>query len=262
MMKANGKEIIGGVGMIAIPGGTFLMGHDYHEDLNMDERVNVYFPDERPVHTVRLSDFQIGETQLTQGVYGRIAGRNPSSFEGPELPVTNIGATDALLFCNMLSRNAGLEPSYDERSGKCNFASKGFRLPTEAEWEYACRAGTSTFFYSGNSARDLDRAGWFKDNSGGKTHPVGRKEPNAWGLYDMHGNVFEFCYDGFLEGSATNGYTAENIVNPVRSEDFNYRVMRGGGWFSEPSACRSFTRSRFWTGGGNYYLGFRVARSI
>ncbi len=263
METVKSREEIGGVAMITIPGGTFFMGHDYRNDPHLDTRINVYFPDERPVHQVTLTGFQIGETQLTQKSFREVTGRNPSTFTGPDLPVTNIGATEALIFCNALSRNAGLEPCFDEKTGKCDFSRKGFRLPTEAEWEYACRAGdTSTFFYTGNSENDLARAGWYLGNSGGRPHPVGRKEPNSWGLYDMHGNVFEVCYDGYLEGSATNGYTVDSVMNPVRSEEFNYRVMRGGGWFSEPAACRSFTRSRFWTGGGNYYTGFRVARSM
>lgn len=254
-------EEIQGITMLSLPAGSFQMGHDYKNDPSLSGKVNVYYSDEQPVHTVTLSAFQMSVTEITQGQYTSMTGKNPSTFTGNgNLPVTNLGATEALKFCNMLSEAAGLEPCFDEKTGKCDFSKKGFRLPTEAEWEYACRAGTSTHFSNGNTEDDLDRSGWYEDNSGGRTHPVGMKEPNAWGLYDMHGNVFEFCYDGYDEAKNHSTYPAESVADPINFENFNYRMMRGGGWFSAPSECRSFTRSKFWTGGGNYYIGFRVVR--
>ncbi len=255
-------EVIQGITMVSIPAGSFRMGNNYVKDPIISDAVNKYYPDEEPVHTVTLSAFQISETEITQGRYKGVVGSNPSTFTGDDnLPVTNVGANDALKFCNMLSKTAGFEPCYDEKTGKCDLSKNGFRLPTEAEWEYACRAGTQTHFYNGNTESDLDKAGWYLGNSDEKPHPVAQKEPNAWGLYDMHGNVYEYCYDGY-DRSAPVGYPAESVTDPIFSEKFTYRVMRGGGWFSEPSSCRSFTRSMFWTGGANYYIGFRVARSL
>ena len=255
------KEEINGITMVLLPSGSFEMGHLYRPDSSIPGNVNVFFPDEQPVHEVVLSGFQISATEITQGQYIAVTDDNPSTFTGDEnLPVTNVGATQALKFCNMLSEKAGFESCYDEKTGKCDFTKNGFRLPTEAEWEFACRAGSDTHFYTGNTEHDLDHSGWFIGNSGGKTHPVAQKEPNAWGLYDMHGNVFELCYDGYDENQVESVYPPESVQNPIGFDNFNMRIMRGGGWFSEPAACRSFTRSTFWTGGANYYIGFRVVR--
>ncbi|MFA6472430.1 MAG: formylglycine-generating enzyme family protein [Candidatus Latescibacterota bacterium] len=257
------KEIIKGISLVSIPSGSFMMGHDYVNTSGKIDKVNVYYADEQPVHRVTLGAFQIGATEITQGQYRAVTGNNPSVFTGDDnLPVTDLSADEALAFCNKLSEAAGFEPCYDPKTGKCDFTKNGFRLPTEAEWEYSCRAGTITQFAAGNGEKDLARAGWYIGNSGGKTHPVAQKESNAWGLYDMHGNVFEFCYDGYDERYIGGNYTSQSVANPKGIEEFNLRIMRGGGWFSEPSACRSTARSNFWTGGGNYYIGFRVARSI
>jgi len=257
------KETINGIKMVSLPGGTFNMGSDYVNNTGKKEKVNVFYPDEQPVHKVTLSPFSISTTEITQGQYKALTGKNPSTFQGDDnLPVTNVSADQALLFCNLLSVSAGLEPCYDEKTKSCDFTKNGFRLPTEAEWEYACRAGKTTHFNTGNTEKDLDRAGWYISNSGGKTHPVAQKEPNAWGIYDMHGNVFEFCYDAFDEAKGYGNYTPEPVTDPKGYDNFNLRIMRGGGWFSEPSDCRSATRSNFWTGGGNYYIGFRVVKPI
>lgn len=248
-------EEVHGIDMVAVPAGTFNMGHDYRNDSAADPTVNVYLPDEQPVHMVTLSAFQIATTEVTQKQYTEVMGVNPSSFTGDDYPVTNIGANEAITFCNKLSEKTGLEPCYGE-DGLCDLSKNGFRLPTEAEWEYACRAGSPGPYCAGITEKDLDSVGWYIDNSEGHPHSVGTKVPNAWGIYDMHGNVYEFCYDGYTE------YGADPVTDPTGSTDFNYRVMRGGGWFSAPMSCRSATRSMFWTGGGNYYIGFRLARSI
>ena len=266
-------EEIEGIKMARIPAGNFLMGHDYKFDPAQPENVNRFYPDEQPVHRVNVKSFQLGATTITQKQFNAVSGaeNNRSTFKGNDLPVTNIGPYEIMLYCIALSRAAGFEPCYDEnaRRGsenylKCDFSKNGFRLPTEAEWEYACRAGTTTHFYTGNTERDLDRAGWYLGNSGRKTHPVGRKEPNAWGLYDMHGNVFEFCDDKWNPNMAFGVYLTER--NP--GYDFDYyhtmNITRGGSWFSEPSVCRSATRACYcdWPEMQGWYNGLRVARNL
>jgi formylglycine-generating enzyme required for sulfatase activity len=261
-VEAQGKkEVIQGIAMVSLPAGSFLMGHDYTAG-STDDPINRYYPDEQPVHRVTLNAFQIGATEITQAQYRKIMGMNPSSVTGDDLPVTGVSGNDAVKFCNLLSKEAGFEPCFDEKTGKCDFSKNGFRLPTEAEWEYACRAGTTGHFNSGNTVQDLDRAGWYLGNSGGKPHPVGKKAPNAWGLFDLHGNVWEFCYDGFDETYSSGNYSADPAANPAWDKNFNLRITRGGGFFSEAVHCRSAVRGNFWTGGGNWYTGFRVARSV
>jgi len=249
-----------GITMVSIPAGSFSMGYDYTVSAPGGDRVNRYYPDEQPVHTVTLSAFRIGATEITQARFEAVMGRNPSAVKGGDLPVTDVGANEALEFCNRLSEAAGLDACYDPSTGKCDLSKNGFRLPTEAEWEYACRAGTTTHFSSGDTEADLDRVGWYLGNSGGSPHPVGLKEPNAWGLYDMHGNVWEICCDASDEYDGR--YRPGPVADPVFEGNFNFRVNRGGSWFSEPSECRSAVRGKFWTGGGSDHLGFRVAQSI
>ncbi len=256
-------KTIQGIRMAVIPAGTFVMGHDYKQDPSIPDDINVYFTDEQPVHEERISAFQFGATPVTQAQYEKVMNANYSGFKGADLPVTNLGPFEIRAFCNKMSMAAGLEPCYDEKARTCDSSKNGFRLPTEAEWEYACRAGTSTMFYTGNTKSDLDRAGWFRENSGGKTHPVGRKEPNTWGLYDMHGNVFEFCEDDWNPSMSYSRYMPDGA-----SPDFHYyhvlNVARGGSWFSDAAVCRSFTRSCFcsWQNiNQSYYMGFRVART-
>jgi formylglycine-generating enzyme required for sulfatase activity len=257
-------ETIQNVRMAVVPAGNFLMGHDYREDASIPADINVYFPDEQPVHEERLPAFQLGATTITQSVYERVMKQNLSAFKGAELPVTNMGPFEIKAFCNGLSKLAGLAACYDEKTGACNSAKNGFRLPSEREWEYACRAGTRTMFYTGNTEADLARAGWYRGNSGRKLNPVGQKVPNAWGLYDMHGNVFEFCEDNWNPGMAYGRYLPQG-----ETRDFNYyhtlNTARGGGWFSDAFVCRSATRSCFcdWKNiNQSYYMGFRVARTI
>lgn len=261
--KTVKTEVVEGIVMVSLPAGSFEMGYDYRKSGSASDRVAKYYPDEQPVHTVTLSAFQIGATEITQGQYEKVMGENPSFRAGDDnLPVTDVGATGALVFCNRLSEAAGLEPCYDPETGMCDFSKNGFRLPTEAEWEYACRAGTTTHFGSGDTSTDLDRTGWYLGNSGGTPHPVGMKEPNAWGLYDMHGNVWECCYDGYDETYPSGNYPDEPVTDPTGYDTFNHRIIRGGAWNSRAAECRSAVRGAFWTGGGSDFLGFRVARSV
>ena len=187
---------------VLIPPGEFLMG-------DAGERRRV----ERP--------FYMGRYPVTQAQYEAVMGKNPSCFKGPNRPVEEVSWEDAQAFCEKLS-------------AKLN---RKFRLPSEAEWEYACRAGTTTRYYSGDGLDDLARAGWFEGNSGGETHPVGEKEPNAFGLYDMHGNVWEWC-----AGADSLG-----------------RVCRGGSWSIAPGNCRSAYRLRGIPVIRISSLGFRVS---
>lgn len=175
--------------MISIPAGNFMMGA-----VDGDE-------DESPVHKVTLSAFKMSETEITQGQYESITGKSGSyDKDGINYPADYVSWEFAVEFCNLLSDAKGFERCYehdDTGLGKwnCDFSKNGFRLPTEAEWEYACRAGSTTRYSPGDEASSLDSMAWMSQNSGNKVHPVAQKEPNAFGLYDMHGNVWEFCHD-------------------------------------------------------------------
>ena len=173
--------------------------------------------------------------EMTQANYAKLVPINGSHFKGPDRPVEMISWGDAALYCNMRSREEGLDPCYDEETGACNFAANGYRLPTEAEWEYACRAGTTTDYGFGPDSRQLSQYAWFADNADKQTHPVGQKKPNAWGLYDMYGNVAEWCNDVYEKDYYKDGPTS----NPRGPEDGPRRVLRGGAWNSRADACRS-----------------------
>lgn len=169
-----------GIEMVAIPGGRFMMGSEKGG------------ADERPVHKVWISPFLMDVYEVRQEQFKKYQLPDPSHFKNDENPLEQINWTDAALYCNDRSRAEGFEPCYDEDTWDCNFVANGYRLPTEAEWEYACRAGTSTEYSFGNSKAKLRTYGWYVDNSSRKTHPSGQKQPNPWGLYDMHGNVAEW----------------------------------------------------------------------
>lgn len=235
-----------GITMISIPSGSFRMGSKKGLEI------------EKPVHTVTLSAFEISETEITQKQYEAVARFNPSlDKENPQLPVERVSWYDAIIYCNKLSDNAGYDTCYDEDSWECDFSKNGFRLPTEAEWEYACRAGTTTKFYSGNETYNLYNVCWFTQNSGGKTHPVGNLLPNDWGLYDMHGNVWEWTNDWLGD------YSSESALNPAGAKTGKYRVMRGGGfppWTPNSVGCESYTRGYGIPDRSTGAVGFRVVR--
>ena len=242
-------EIIQEIKLITIPAGTFVMGTRDTDD--------EWFSHSRPVREVRLDSFQLSVYEITQAQYEKVMGNNPSLMKGDDSrPVDQVSWFDAAAFCNKLSELAGLMPCYDIRNRSCIFSRNGFRLPTEAEWEYACRAGTNTRYYTGNSEGNLDLAGWYRANSQGTTHPVGQKEPNAWGLFDMHGNVWEWCND--WQGS----YNDCKNVNP-RGPNLGYsRVLRGGGWHYPAPGCCSAYRHRAKPEYRLSAVGFRIARSF
>ena len=239
-------ETIAGIEMINIPSGSYQRGD------------NSYF---FPVQTISVSAFQIGKYEITQSQYESITGTNPSHFSGnPDHPVEQVGWYDAARFCNLLSESAGLAACYDTTTWVCDFSKDGFRLPTEAEWVYACRAGTTTMYYTGDTEADLDRAAWYSENSISGTQPVGQKEPNAFGLYDMLGNVTEWLNDNF-----DFFYYQSCPLNDPRGPDqvaTPSKIIMGGAWqsiigvlnvgkivFSTPTA------NNVWT------FGFRVARN-
>ncbi|MBU0753890.1 MAG: SUMF1/EgtB/PvdO family nonheme iron enzyme, partial [Planctomycetes bacterium] len=166
--------------LVPIQGDSFKMG---------DEEVGSY--------KATVSSFWLDRYPVTQSLFQRVMGKNPSQFQGDDRPVENVSWYDAVEFCNRLSEIIGREPYYKIEGKEVSRieTADGFRLPTEAEWEYACRAGTTTKYWSGDSEKDLDRVGWYYKNSGGETHPVREKPANPWGLFDMHGNVWEWVWD-------------------------------------------------------------------
>ena len=216
-----------GVVMARLPAGEFIMGDDDGAD------------DEKPAHKVRLSAFYMDTREVTQQDYERLLKRNPAKFKGPDRPVERVDWVQAVLYCNLRSLMEGLKPCYDANTLACNFAAEGYRLPNEAEWEYACRAGTNTQYSFGNAPTRLSACGWFKANSGRTTHPVGQRSPNPWGLYDMHGNVAEWCQDIYSETS----YQAREGQDPHGPATGNKRVLRGGDWNSSEDNCRAAARN-------------------
>jgi acetoin utilization deacetylase AcuC-like enzyme/formylglycine-generating enzyme required for sulfatase activity len=215
----------GGVEMVRIPEGDFEMGSAHGRDV------------EQPVHKVHLGEFLMDRTEVTQEQYEKFRLPNPSRFKGPSLPVEMITWTKAALYCNVRSKAEGLEPCYNEDTAECDFSKNGYRLPTEAEWEYACRAGTKSDCSFGDGRRAGDYA-WFADNSQKKTHPVGQKKPNPWGLFDMHGNVAEWCNDMF----GKDYYQSSLPANPRGPSEGEMYVLRGGSWKGSAEVLTSFHR--------------------
>jgi formylglycine-generating enzyme required for sulfatase activity len=215
-----------GVEMVLIPAGRFTMGSDSGA------------PDQAPAHEVWIDAFLMDRHEMTQEVYGKLVQPNGSHFKGPQRPVEMISWAEAALYCNKRSRAEGLEPCYNEQTAKCDFRANGYRLPTEAEWEYACRAGTGTSWSFGNDPGELRKHAWLKDNADKTTHPVMQKAPNPWGLYDMHGNVAEWCNDVYDK----DYYKTSPKKNPQGPAEGDKYVLRGGAWNSSPPACGSAYR--------------------
>jgi len=220
-----------GVEMVLIPGGWFEMGSD---DGNADEG---------PVHRVWVDAFLMDKYEVTQDQYARLQLSDPSRFEGARLPVEQQTWIDAARFCDERSIQEGLDPCYDEDTLECDFEANGYRLPTEAECEYASRAGSTTRYYWGDDPRILGQHAWTEENSGQRTHEVGTRRPNRWDLFDMNGNVAEWVHDYYSE----DYYRSSPDRNPRGPEDGEYRVIRGGAWNSSVEAIlpthRSFSAS-------------------
>ena len=196
---------------ILIRPGSFEMGTNTHE------------PDEGASRQVTLtSPYYLGKFEVTQAQWEKITGSNPSHFQGPRHPVENVSWLDCQRFLESLEKKTG----------------RRFALPTDAQWEYACRAGTKTEYGHGDSPTELGEYAWYAENSGLTTHPVGERKPNAWGLYDMHGNVYEWCSDWYSEGP----YPKKDAKNPRGPSEGRRRILRGGGWIFVADNLRSSDR--------------------
>jgi formylglycine-generating enzyme required for sulfatase activity len=219
-----------GVEMVLIPAGSFEMGSKRGRE------------EEKPVHKVWIDAFFMDRHEVTQAEYEKLgkieAFPNPSHFKGADLPVEQVTWPQAARFCNARSRLEGLQPCYNEDTAECNFQASGYRLPSEAQWEYACRAGTETDYSWGDGPGKLGGFAWSADNAGKKTHPVGLKKANPWGLLDMHGNVAEWCQDVFEK----NYYQSSPEKNPHGPAEGKEYVLRGGSWKSPAEALRSSFR--------------------
>ena len=213
--------------MVGVQGGTFQMGSNDGDN------------DEKPVHSVTLGSYYIGQTEVTQALWTAVMGSNPSYFEGDNLPVEQVSWNDCQTFIRNLNQLTG----------------EHFRLPTEAEWEYAAQGGRHSrgFIYSGNT--NIDYVAWYTSNSSGKTHPVAQKQANELDIYDMSGNVYEWCQDW------CGDYSSSAQTNPKGPSSDSYRVCRGGSWLNGAWNCRTACRGNLTPSLTHYYLGFRLALS-
>jgi len=208
-------------------------------------------------HQVTVSSFYMGKYEVTQKEYQEVMGANPSNFKGDNLPVEMVSWYDAVEYCNKRSQKEGLTPAYTINGSNVtwNKSANGYRLPTEAEWEYAARGGNGTpgnYTYSGgNTVGDV---AWYEDNSGNSTHAVGTKKPNGLGLYDMTGNVWEWCWDWY------GAYSGTAQTDPVGAVSGTYRVLRGGCWIISAANTRSANRDGSNPSNWGYNFGFRLVR--
>ena len=217
------KTTIDGMKMVFVKGGMFAMGDIWGDGES----------DEEPVHYVTVSDFYIGKYEVTQAQWKSIMGSNPSNWKGDNLPVESVSWNDIQEFIKKLNAKTG----------------KKYRLPTEAEWEYAARGGYN-YKYSGSDT--LTDVAWYYDNSGQKTHPVGQKRPNKLGVYDMSGNVWEWCQDWYGD------YSSASQTSPTGPSSGSYRVLRGGSWLNDARSCCVSHRGCFTPSSRYIDLGFRL----
>jgi formylglycine-generating enzyme required for sulfatase activity len=232
------KKITNSLGMefVYVKPGSFMMGSPANESGRYDDEMQ---------HRVTLSKgFYMQTTEVTQGQWRAIMGSSPSKFSncGEDCPVEQVSWDDVQTFISKLNRKKG---------------GNRYRLPTEAEWEYAARAGSTARFCYGDDEGRLSEYAWYSGNSGGKTHPVAQKQPNAWGLYDMHGNVYEWCQDWY-----DKNYPSGNVTDPTGPSSGSLRVLCGGSWSSLAEFCRSAIRYGKFSVTRNLYLGFRLVREL
>ncbi len=258
---ASGVETVeiatkSGIPMIHLPGGEFEMGGGKGNE------------DEHPLHTVVLSPFLIDKTEVTHAMFTSAQLPNPSHWkDDQDKPVESLRWRDAKLYCNGRSLMDGLTPCYDEKKSglPCDFSANGYRLPTEAEWEYAARAG-SRGDYDFGSARKLKHYALFEDNSRKRTHPVGSKKPNRWGIHGLYGNVAEWCQDAYDPAYYRNSPSNDPTGPDAGAEDVK-RVVRGGSWKASAGMCRARFRQGKQTGDSDAcftadFCGFRCVRRI
>lgn len=232
---------------VRVEGGTFNMGSP--------SGINDH---ERPVHTVTVKSFYIGKYEVTQKEWQEIMGTNPSRFRGDNLPVENVSWFDAIEYCNKRSIKEGLTSVYSGSGDNitCNWNANGYRLPTEAEWEYAAKGGNGSpgnYTYSGSNT--IDDVAWHINNSGNRTHPVGTKAPNILGINDMSGNVWEWCWDWY------GSYSSDSQIDPRGAVSGDLRVLRGGSWYYyRTDSARSAYRSHSGQSGRFSEYGFRLVR--
>ena len=226
--------------MVEVPDGTFAMGDEYHG----------------PVHEVTVSAYGVGVVPVTQALYEAVIGSDPSHFKGADLPVHRVSWYDAIEFCNRLSERAGLRPCYarDGDDVRWDREADGYRLPTEAEWEYAARAGTTTAYSFGDDPAELGEYAWYVDNAEQRVHPAGEKRPNPWGLHDVHGKVWEWCWDWH------GGYPSTPQRDPAGAGVGVGRVLRGGGYWDVAESLRSANRFRYRPSVRGVFIGFRCVR--
>jgi formylglycine-generating enzyme required for sulfatase activity len=233
--------------MVLVEGGTFQMGSAGG------------WSNERPVHEVTVAGFYIGKYEVTQKEWAEIMGDHRGKFKGDNLPMGWVSWYDAVEYCNRLSRKEGLTPAYQGSGYRivCDFNASGYRLPTEAEWEYAAKGGNKDVIpYEYSGGNNLDEVAWHWGNSKGRPHPVGTKQPNSLGIYDMSGSVWEWCWD------RARPYTGEAQTNPTGHSEGGFLIYRGGSWRSDSADyMRSTFRSHSQPVGWNYEVGFRVVRS-
>ena len=215
--------------MVYVEGGSFDMGAT-------TEQGSDAWDTEKPVHSVTLSDYYIGRCEVTQELWEAVMGRNPSKFKGAQNPVERVSWSDCQEFVSRLNSLTG----------------RTFRLPTEAEWEYAARGGNKSLHYKYSGSGNIDDVAWYRDNSGSKTHAVGTKTANELGIYDMSGNVSELCSDWW------GGYSAGAQTNPQGPSSGSRRVLRGGGWYSVARGCRVSARYSFDPDHSDYSSGLRL----
>jgi len=225
-----------GIDFLPVAPGEFIMGEATREECDTCNAA----ADETPRHPVTISkSFLIGRFEVTQKQWLAVMDQNPSKFKGPNRPVENVSWQNVRLFIYALNTR--------EKTDK-------YRLPTEAEWEYAARAGTNEAYYFGDNPNALGKHAWHVINSGGKTRPVGIKDPNPWGVYDIYGNVFEWCQDWYGKGY----YAKSPSVDPYGPSSGRAKVRRGGGWSSSPRICRSSDRDSFPPDTPSSNTGFRL----
>jgi len=242
-----------GITTVWLPGGEFTMGSDQGE------------ADEKPAHRVRLTPFMMDKFEVTQEMFARVQLPNPSHWqENPKLPGERVRWRDAKRYCNERSLLEGLKPCYNEKTvdWDVDVTANGYRLPTEAEWEYACRAGGEA--PADTAADKLRPLGWFADNADQRTHPVGQKKANAFGINDLLGNVSEWCEDVYRADFYAHSPAADPQGPPSPGKDVK-RVIRGGSWKASAAQCRASARQGERTGDTDAcfstdYCGFRCVR--